>query len=163
MKLKSIALELDEERPCKTVGELHEEFFRIMRVKQRELLADFQDKRFVLRPQALVLNPPGWGSLQDPTRSDIYIAVYYRGYYVRIECGRSMLFGPHKFELMFQVRVGLHVKLGGWTSCFPFHQERTLRKKLKKAILLKKFFVSEHTAAMVVEIGLPEKDDSIKL
>lgn len=147
------------ERPAVTIKELKSRFYRIHKVKSYEKNPGYEDYPAVHRPITLVKNPPGFHTDHTP---EVYVAVYYRQYFVLVECGRSVMCGPHKFMLMYQVATGQHVHLGTWISEFAFHNERVVRKKLKKGILFNKYFCSERTAEMVIELG-EEYDPDIEI
>lgn len=137
--------------PITTVGDLKKKFYEIVIWKQKELYNDFKRCKVSQEPQRLILNPPGFTGSQAVLASDVYIAIYYRGYYVRIEHGKSM-FGPHKFELLYQVRKGCQVWLGIKTHKFLFPDEKKIKKLLRDTILAKDFYCSPETGAEIIEL-----------
>lgn len=153
---------ITEEHESKTVGELKEDFYCLTLVPRKEKKKAYRNIPDAYPPITIVQNPLGWGDSQDALRPDIYIAVYSRHYYVRIEAGKNVMEGPHKFELCLQVRKGCHVFLGCFTSCFPFFNEELIPIKLRKAIIQEKYFCTEKTGAQIIELGEHERDD-IKL
>ncbi len=146
------------EGECVTIGELKERFYRIMRVTKKELRRGHKKDELVIKPISLISNPPGWNStISDP----IWIVVYPGHFYLRVECGRHIMTGPHKMELCFQVRRGNHIKLGCWLAMFPFHNDHRLLKSIKKAVLMEKFFCTELTAKMLIELGDEQETELI--
>lgn len=146
---------VEEEAEVKTVAELNEEFYPLVTFKKKEMKRAYRNKRLarVIRPQVLVLNPPGYGDSDSVVQNDVYVAVYYRGYHVRIEHGKSM-FGPHKFELMFQVCTGRRVWLGTHTAKFNFFSTKELKKQLKLAILEQSYYCSPKSGEELVEFEI---------
>lgn len=153
---------ITEEHEVKTIAQLKEEFYELTLVPRKEKKKAFKNIPDAYGPITIVQNPPGWGSPDDPLRPDFYIAIYYRRYYVKVECGQNIMEGPHKFELCFQVRKGCHVFLGCFTSCFAFFNEELIPIKLRKAIIQEKYFCTDKTAAQIIELGeINHKDETI--
>lgn len=131
---------------------------------KKEMHKGFRDSPLlrVVKPQKLILNPAGFVNTDSAIHSDTYVAVYYRNYFVRIEHGKS-LFGPHKYELFFQVRRGLRVWLGTCIHRHVFFSERDVQKKLRRNIHLQKYYCSPSSAEEVVELEFdPDKEIDIR-
>lgn len=149
-----IPISFDVEEPDKvtTVGELKEKFYKVCTLLKKEMWkrARKKDKiTRILHPQVLIINPPGYTA----DLSDVYVALYYRGYYVRVEHGRS-IFGPHKFELYYQVKTGQRVWLGTHIRKFNFFSEKDLRRILREEILEEAYYCSPSSAEDIVELPI---------
>lgn len=163
-------LEIGREYPFKTIGELKDEFYSLMRLpplKKRGI-----SKIRVIEPQIFVLNPPLFYNSSDPLASELWVAVYYpdqttrnRMYYVKVTCGRYMMSGPHKFELYFQVRTGHHVRLGCYMpeKDFAFHREDLVKEQLRKAIIWRKYFATDKTMEEVIELRSEGETPDLKV
>lgn len=156
-----LSFSVDGNDESKTVGELKEEFYPLVRLLKKEVYTPYKNKRLarIQHPQRVILNPPGYGDPESVVHIDVYVAVYYRGYHVRIQHGNSM-FGPHKFELLYQVCRGRRVWLGTWTAKFNFFSTRDLKKQLKLAILNEEYYCSPKSAEVRIEFE-PEDDTPI--
>lgn len=136
--------ELSENFPTKSVGELNTEFHKHHKPRKK-----FGEKR-AANPIALILNPPQFNSDLE----DKWFAVYYRHFFVTIEKGKTM-FGPHIATLQIQIHPGNNVWLGTAQLKFNFFSRKELRKKLRLAIIAKKYFVSLKSAENIVEFSPP--------
>lgn len=166
MKSKNLAakllqLEITEENPTVTIEDLLDDFYIIHKVKQKELHKKYRGQQFAVRPIQLVKNPLGFGR-EAVLPTSVWVAIYYKHYFVRIECGSSVFNGPHKAELYWQMKRGTHIRLGSFQITGGFHNERKIRKALKFAILKKKYFASQITLETVIEI-LPEQETHFNL
>lgn len=153
---------LEDDIPTTSVEELKKQFYKSVIIPQAELLSSFKRCKVAREPQRLILNPPGFGNFQNVTATDLYIAVYYRGFYVRVEHGKSM-FGPHKFELLYQVRKGCQVWLGIKTHKVLFHNQKEIKAKLRLTILAKDFYCAPDTAKTLVNLQTEEQIKKIAL
>lgn len=144
-------LSIESEGDSKSIQELKDEFYTM--VKRRR----YEDWR------SLQLNPlPTGFTAWDQFKIDFYIALYYRGYYVRIEKG-NLLHGPHKCQLQFQVDKGQHVLLGTHLGKFMFYDEAAIFKKLRVYSKLEKYFCSEVTAKTVIQLPPSDPTERIAL
>lgn len=155
--------ELSTEVPTKSVGELKNEFYKVTTLPRRSMYKKYRDKELlrILKPIAFVLNPIGYYNPNSYADSEVYIAVYPRKFFVRIEQGNSV-FGPHKFELRYQVKRGVQVWLGTCIKKFPFYNKKDCKRILRKILLKEQFFCSEQSAAELVEL-IDEHDTEIKV
>lgn len=155
-------LHFEEDIPITTIGELKDQFYTASIYRQEELKQAFKRQRVALEPQRLILNPPGYGSRDAVIATDVYIAIYYKGFFVRIECGRSME-GPHKFELIYQIRAGCHIWLGVFPESFIFFDQKKVKENLRVGIRRKLFYCSKSTASETVELLRTPKPKQIEL
>lgn len=154
----SLIIEVEEEGEVYSVGELKEQFYRSVTLLKKELWKKYRKKpmRFrIQHPQALILNPPGYGDINSAVHQDVYVAIYYRRFYVRVEQGKS-IFGPHKFELFIQVRRGLRVWLGTTIKKFNFYSDKDLRAILKEHIIEEAYYCSPSSAEEIVEFPIQQ-------
>lgn len=137
-------LDYGEEISVKSVGQLKEEFYRFHRKRA---------KSKTLNPITIVHNPSQYYSELE----DKWFAVYYRNFFVTVTEGGG-IFGPHVAQLFIQVYRGKHVWLGTAQFKFLFPSKLKLRKKLRLAIVKRKYFCSEKSATEIIEFTRP--DDS---
>lgn len=157
-------MEVGKVFPFKTIGELKQEFYELMRLPRKPK----SNKIRVMEPHIFVKNPPMIYDSSSPIAPEIYVAVYFpyqtsRGslYYVKIECGRSVMQGPHKFELYYQIRKGNHIRLGCYMPeiDFAFHREDIVKQRLRKAIIFNKYFASQQTEELSIELRTDDTED----
>lgn len=146
-----IFIELGEENPTRSVGQLRTEFFKFHRLKRAERV---RKEQAAMNPIALKINPPQYHSDLD----DKWFAVYHRHFYVTIEKGDS-LFGPHIAKLHIQIYPGYNVWLGTAQLKFNFFSRKETRKKLRLAIVKKKYFCTENSEEEIVELIKPVSTD----
>lgn len=157
------AFVIEDDYPTISVGELIKRFYNLSIYKQSELKKEFKGKKIALDPQRLLLSPNGWGKSESLVSDEIYIAVYYQGFFIRIDHGKS-LFGPHPIRLFFQVRQGVKMWLATHKHKFMFYDEKQVREKLKQTIRGKEFYCSERSAEQMVELKpTDKKDESIQV
>lgn len=126
-----------------TIGDLIDEFYCFHTLKKSEKVGKFKPKRIVLRPRTLILNPELLQTHNDIAKQDKYFAIYYQGFYVTIEHGRS-IGGPHKLELWKQIKGKKKIRLACWTALFFFFKEEKIRKLLKRALKERLYYASDY-------------------
>lgn len=145
---------LGHEDRIKTVLQLNEEFHKFHKLRKSQRVGT---KKKASDPITLVLNPPQYHAELE----DKWFAVYYRKFYVTIERGESTMFGPHVARLHYQVCRGNTVWVGTAQLKGNFFSRKVMRKKLRIAIIAKKFYVSPKMGEDVVDIDPPDKDEMI--
>lgn len=158
-----LSFSLEDDGEVKSIGELKEAFYKVVILLKKELYKKYRkdDRKRIVKPQALIFNPPGYGNTEAVHHIDVYVAIYYHGYYVRIE-RHTKIFGPHKFELFFQVCKGRHVWLGTATYECNFYSTKEIRRALRDLIMEREYFCSEKSAEEIVEFPTYAEKITIK-
>jgi len=140
-----LEFEVEEAEDSFLVGDLIEKFNTFHRLPRRK----------ALNPISLVLNPETTdGSLWFPN-SEIYIAVYYKHFYVAIDKHIHTLNGWHRARLFYQVAPGNAAWLATAQIKCSFYDRKAIRKKLRCAIVLRKYYASDLSKEKLIRL-LPE-------
>lgn len=145
---------LGHEDRIKTVAQLNREFHRYHKLKRSERVVPNQK---ACNPIVLVLNPLQYYS----EFGDKWFAVYYKDFYVTIERGDSALFGPHVARLFYQICRGNTVWIGTAQLKGNFFSRKIMRKKLRIAIIAKKYYVSPKLGEDIVDIDPPDPEEFV--
>ena len=153
MSISKLRLELVEiKTEFKSRAELISEFYSANIVKKSEWNnPSLPFRRTAVRPIVFIYNPPGFKH-SGQMDAGVIVAVYYKGYYVKIEEGKLM--GPQAAKLMMQVRPGEHVWLGTAQIAGCLLDEKTMKIGLKQLIVDRKYFASSATLEQGIEISI---------
>lgn len=134
---------LANEDKVESVAQLNKKFRKFHMLTRSQRVGT---KKLSSDPIVLVLNPPQYNSQFE----DKWFAVYYRNFFVTIEKGSSTMFGPHVARLFYQVCRGNTVWVGTAQLRGNFFSRKNIRKKLRIAILKKKYYISPKEGEEIV-------------
>ena len=144
-----LEFELEENEDSFLVGDLIDKFNSFHRKPRRK----------ALNPISLVLNPETkTGDLWYPD-SEIYFAVYYKHFYVTIEKHLLTINGWHRARLFYQVSPGHSAWLATTQIKCGFYDRKTIRKKLRTAIVLRKYYASQLSRDKLVRLTPETKEE----
>ena len=144
-----LEFELEENEDSFLVGDLIDKFNAFHRKPRRK----------ALNPISLILNPETKaGQLWYPD-SEIYFAVYYKHFYVAIEKHPSKLNASHRARLFYQIAPGHSTWLATAQFKCSFYDRKTIRKKLRSAIIRKLYYASELSRDKIVRISPETKEE----
>ena len=144
-----LEFEIDENDDSFLVGDLIDKFNAF----------HHKPRRKALNPISLVLNPETKdGQLWYPD-TEIYFAVYYKHFYVTIEKHLHAINGWHRARLFYQIAPGNASWLATAQFKCGFYDRKTIRKKLRGAIIRKLYYASELSRDKIVRLTPETKEE----
>lgn len=115
------------------------------------LLDEFHEWCRGTNPSPLILNPEIRGQTIWP-RQDVWIGIFSKGYYVKVERNQRNSFGPHTAKVFYSDTNNR----GSWLATAqietPFLNKEEMHRAIKRAITRCRFFASELSRKEMVEI-----------
>lgn len=142
-------LELVVSTPTETITrhELRRQFYRFHKFKTQ----DWNGNSIIE-----ILKPRSTLTFSDLCRESICFG-YYRGFFTEVTQGASILTGPHVVKLYARVQQE-NIWIGTTTIRCNYYDRKAIRKKLRRAIRDKEYFLSEDSGKDEFDITPPQEE-----